>query len=35
MEDIVLYYTIYFIFLYSINKLLQSFNIMYNISIKN
>lgn len=34
MEDIVLYYTISFIFLYSINKLLQSFNIMYNISIK-
>lgn len=35
MEDIVLYYTISFIFLYSINKLLQSLFIMYNISIKN
>ena len=35
MEDIVLYYTISFIFLYSINKLLQNLNIMYNININN
>lgn len=35
IEDMVLYYTISFIFLYGINKLLQNLNIMYNININN
>ena len=35
IKDMVLYYTIYLIFLYGINKLLQNLNIMYNININN